>query len=159
MAQCPPERREELLRKMPWLKATERKQRVAAKREQPEQELQIACCRLLRTLPGTLFWATPNHMAYRRKEQSEGAYIGFMARQKAMGFLAGVSDLVIIFRNQYGAVTICLPELKIGSNSPSETQQAFADKANSLGCHTDVVRSVDELVALLRSAGHPSFKS
>lgn len=163
LANCPPEKREELLKKWPWLaktvKRSQEKPQVAGKKKrnnQPEQELQIACVKLLRTLPGTLFFSVPNHLHLGGK--MTGAKMGYMAKQKMMGLLAGASDLVIIFRNHSGQTTVCLPELKTFSNFLSDNQQAFSDKANALGCYTGIVRSLDELTSMLRVAGHMSFK-
>lgn len=124
---------------------------------QPEQVLQIACCKMLAMLPATLYWSTPNHL-WLGKGASHGARMGYMAKQKAMGLLPGATDLVIIFRNSHGATAVVLPELKSEHNKPTDNQQAFADTANALGCYTGVVRSLDDLVAMLRAAGHRSFK-
>lgn len=148
-----------LAAKLPAFANRLQKARSAAEKKPPnryEDHLQISCVKLLRSLPDTLIFSVPNHIGYGGK--NSGARIGFMARQKAMGLLPGVSDLVVIFRNMHGATVFVLPELKVGENSMSENQQKFADQANALGCYTGVVRSLDDLTSLLRVAGHPSFQ-
>lgn len=124
----------------------------------PEQNLQIACCKYLAILPATLYWATPNHMAGLTRKLSHGAAMNYMNKQRAAGFMAGVSDLTVIFRNATGTVTVCLPELKIGGNKLSEHQKEFAKKADDVGCVTSTIHSLNELIEMLKKAGHPYFE-
>lgn len=131
------------------------KRKTKPKRD--EDILQIACCDLLHTLPATLFWSNPNHL-YLGSNASYNQRAHYMAKQKRMGLLPGVSDITIVFRNWDGQTTIVVPELKVGANQLTETQHAFANAANNVGCYTGVVRSIECLVALLKAAKHPCFR-
>lgn len=130
-----------------------------AKNKRPEDILQITCCKLLATLPETLYFSIPNHLAYRGSNYSHGAIMALQNRQRAMGLMAGCADLAIIFRSYAGAISVCLPELKSEVGSLSDNQAAFANRADRVGCHTGVVRSLDDLIAMLKKAGHVAFRS
>lgn len=127
-----------------------------SKNAQPEQALQINCCKLLRSLPNTLFFSVPNHLYLGGK--MTGAKMNYIAKQKAAGMLPGVSDLVIVFRSVVGSTVIVLAELKVAGNTLSDHQQQFADRALAVGCVACVIHSIDELVTVLKNAGHKAFK-
>lgn len=144
-----------------WSKVPPQKAKVHTEKKRnkrDEDHLQMICVKYLRALPGTLVFSVPNHL-YLGCSASTGARLGYIAKQKAMGMLSGVSDLIVIFRNVHGSTTVCLPELKSGKNTLSENQSAFADLANNLGCYTGVVRSLDDLIAMLKVAGHPYYQN
>lgn len=140
----------------PWMRP-EIKER--AKPRRLEDDLQKLCHEYLDALH-ILHWSTPNHI-YRGKKNSreEGAFYGYMKREKAKGLRKGVSDLCVLFRNRHGAMTLVFAELKIGYNKPDPDQQAFLDEANRLGAFTGVVRSLEDLQGLLRVAGHGAVSS
>lgn len=156
LAQAPD--REAMLERMPWLAVANKPQRAKAKPKQDEAILQIACVKLLRSLPGTMVWSCPNHL-YLGAKGGYGQKMGYMARQKAMGLMPGASDLIVIFQSVHEVLTVVLPELKVPGNNLSDSQVEFARQSSSLGCCSCVIYSVDELVAVLRDAGHPSFQS
>lgn len=126
-------------------------------REQPrkhtEDELQIACCEYLKLHPRILYWSTPNHI-FRGANTNNGAFLGYMAKQKRMGLRKGVSDLLMFFRNKDGQPTLACAELKAGYNQLSDDQQAFFDQANQRGAYTMKVKSLEDLQELLRIAGY-----
>lgn len=127
--------------------------RAYAKRHKhPEQDLQIACCDYLAHMK-VLYFSVPNHIFL--KSKSHGASMNYMVKQKRMGLLPGVSDLIIIFRNKFGVTATCCAELKVGYGVLSDAQQIFHDKARTEGCHVAVIKSVGDLRTLLKSAGHP----
>lgn len=125
-----------------------------AKRAHPEDDLQMVCCELLEQLPATLFWSTPNHLWL--GDGNKYAQANYIRKQKMMGMQVGACDLNILFRNKHGASTFVLCELKIKPNKPSAEQNSFMDAANGYGAYTGVCYSLDDLLALLRAAGHGS---
>lgn len=134
-----------------WVK--ERKAR--AKPKHVENDLQVQCVKLLRSLPATLAFSVPNHIGYGGK--NSGARIGFMARQKAMGLLPGVSDLIVMYIDSYGEPAVLCLELKSEKGSLSESQQNFAALCDKVGADFYIIRSLDDLVATLRKESHPSI--
>lgn len=122
------------------------------KRKHPEDDLQIECCGYLDKLRATLYWATPNHIYVRNPS---GAALGYLAKQKRMGMRKGACDLNILFRDFDGKMSLCLAELKIGSNAADTDQDHFINQAIKLGATSGVVKSLEELKELLRRAGHP----
>lgn len=156
LAQCPPERRETLLERMPWLGVANHKQRVAGKRnEQPEQALQIACVKLLRSLPNTLVFSVPNHMFLGKGENKAW----YLAKQKMLGLLPGAPDIVLVFRSSSGLAITILLELKSSDGVFSDNQKAVQSSCASIGVPYMVVRSLDDLISLLKLHGHPSFQN
>lgn len=138
-----------------WSKVPKARKQCTEKKQRPEEELQISCVKLLRRMPRTLCFSIPNHIGYGGK--NSGARIGYMAKQKAMGLLAGAADLMIIFKNRHGHTTVCCAELKAGGNLLSENQKAFFDISQDVGCFTSVVRSLEDLIGMLRKAEHPYY--
>lgn len=151
----------EFMKDTPRTVRTAQEGHLKAKPKREEDQLQIACVKLLRTLPNTLVWSNPNHL-YLGKSQSDShhwAKINYIHKQKAMGMLAGASDLNILFRNIHGVMTLCLAELKIRKNKLQNDQKTFSEKANSLGAFTGEIRSLDDLTSMLKVAAHPNFIS
>lgn len=131
-----------------------------AKRKHEEDELQIACCKLLDSLRGTEYFAIPNHL-YLGKSQSKEQHfskLNYIRKQKRMGMKKGPSDLIIGFINIHGKGSVCAPELKVGDNKSSDEQKDFSIKWNKFGWFTGEVRSLQDLTNMLKLAGHPSFK-
>lgn len=120
-----------------------------------ESALQTALCQFLKLYPDILFFSVPNHLWLGQGDPGKQA--AYIARQKAQGFLPGVSDLVCIFRNTHGVSVTCFAELKARRGVASDNQMAFQDRANALGCFTAVIKSVDDLKNLLKTAKHPLF--
>lgn len=125
------------------------------KRGSPEHDLQVKCCEWLDTLPATLYWSTPNGIYLGKGHPGKIAY--YMERLKKAGFKDGATDLNVLFRNLHGAMTLVLPELKVGYNKSSPDQDKFMDEANAYGAYTGVVKSVKELEFLLFNALHPAL--
>lgn len=136
-------------------KALNRKVHVGP-RKHPEQDLQITCVAYARALPATLVWSTPNHIWLGSGDRGKQA--GYIALQKRMGMNPGATDLNILFRNVHGAMTLCLPELKCGSNKADEQQSLFMDMANGMGAITGIIKSLEDLMAMLRLGGHPAVR-
>lgn len=136
--------------------------RAAARKTTPRAEhpseanLQVSICRYLKTLPNTLYWHCPS--SFYRGANSGPGFFGYIAKLKSMGFIPGIPDLIIIFKNVHGATTVCFAELKTKKGVTSEAQNSFLDKANSLGCFTAKVRSIEEMTELLKKAQHQSFR-
>lgn len=66
---------------------------------------------------------------------------------KREGVLAGVSDLLLLVSRQgYGALCI---ELKSERGRPTALQQEWAGEAKRAGNRYEIVRSVEEFVALM----------
>lgn len=127
-----------------------------AKRGRPEEALQILVCDYLRKAkPQLLFFAVPNHLfkGNSHDPEQEGKFSSYMSRQRKMGLTPGVSDLVVIGRNRHGATVIAFAELKAPTGRISPSQAAFQDRANGLGCYTAIVRTLEDLQALLSTAG------
>lgn len=103
----------------------------------PEQSLQKQLVRFLDiAYPQLLYWHTPNGGA---RSSVEGAIF------KAMGVKAGVPDLAVILPNGLAAFV----ELKAGKGSLTESQKAFRDRVQKLGCPWAEVRSLEEAMDLL----------
>lgn len=131
-----------------FMDAVPRKQSTEPRKHE-ESDLQVTCCDYLRTQGRILFFSVPNHI-YSKGDPKKVAY--YISRQKRLGLLPVVSDLVIIFRNKHGAPTTLFAELKSPKGSLSDSQQAFQDMANDRGCFTGVVRTLEDLLALLKTA-------
>lgn len=125
------------------------------KPKREEDTLQIACVKLLRSLPNTLVFSVPNHLWL----GSGSNKVWYMVKQKAMGLLAGAPDLVLIFQRATQDPSLLLLELKAPSGTLSDHQKAVQSFCLSIGAVYAVVRSLDDLVSLLRLHKHPSFKT
>ncbi len=143
---------EEVKEKIPWLAKEKREYK---KREHPEDDLQIACVNLLKACH-ILYWSTPNHI-FGGRPKSPGAFMGYMAKEKAKGLRKGVSDLLIFFRNKFGVPMLCAAEIKVGYNSLTDEQSEFIAEVEKQGGMGAMVKSLDDLRALLKKAGHPMF--
>lgn len=113
-----------------------------AKPKRTEDLLQIQLCDWLR-LNNYFFWATPNHF-YRGKQESEGKFLGYMARQKRMGLVPGVSDLCILRGSQ-----LYCAEVKAPGKYPADNQKAWMIAAEANGAICGVVRTLEQLQSLL----------
>jgi hypothetical protein len=70
------------------------------------------------------------------------------ARLKAIGMVAGVSDLVYL---RVGLPPLCI-ELKVGDGAQSERQKWWEGVSRSVGCSYVVVRTLDEFKNVLGEA-------
>lgn len=106
-----------------------------------EYRLHCAIVELLRTahLPGVVFFHVENERKRDHKQQ---------AAFKAMGGLAGVSDLVLAIPGG----RICFMEVKAATDL-SEAQEAFLAGMEAHGHRTAVVRSLDEAAFILAAWG------
>lgn len=136
-----------------WVrKASDRKQHTGP-RKKDEDALQIAVVQLLSQLPHTLHFSIGNHIWV---GEMSGKKLGYLAKQKRMGMLRGVSDLEVIFRVG-DEVRVVFLELKVKGNYPSAEQKEFISRASALGCTACVCHSIDEVVETLNRAGHPAL--
>lgn len=127
--------------------------RRAKPRQHHEDDLQIACCKFLDLHPRILYWSTPNHL-YRGNQSNNGAFMGYMAKQKRMGLKKGVSDLLMYFKNAQGQPVLCAAELKAGYNKADDDQENFLRAVSSIGGFSGVVKSLDDLQGLIKMAGY-----
>lgn len=70
------------------------------------------------------------------------------AKLQAMGVRPGVSDFIVIVGGRAHFI-----ELKTGKGKVSVDQKVFLADAETAGCKTDVVRSMDELARVLNEIG------
>lgn len=134
-----------------WVGKAISRKHSKAKPKQEETILQKQCCDYLKLKRGLLYFSIPNHIWMGQGDPGKQA--AYIAKQKSMGLLPGVSDLCIIGRNKHGASVTCFAELKSQSGNASESQLAFMEKANNIGCYTSVVRNLNDMIALLSTAG------
>lgn len=127
-------------------------------RKHEEDDLHVSIVKMLKLLPGTLYWHTPSSF-YRGPNSTDG-FFGYIAKLKAKGWYAGIPDLCVLFKNIHGATTVVFAELKKPKGGTvSDTQELFLDKANGIGCYTAKVRDLGEMRGLLGLAGHPAFST
>lgn len=90
-------------------------------------------------------WFHPYNSGYRTKAE---AGIG-----KALGVLAGVADLVLIFKDdeEYSRAWVGFIELKAGDNDLSDVQEDFAEAVMGLGALYEVCRSLEDVERTLKS--------
>lgn len=120
--------------------------------KRPEDLLQMACCDFLDLHPSILYFSIPNHLYLGAGNEYQKMH--YIAKQKAMGFTPGASDLCMVFRNKHGASVTCFAELKDTGKKPSEAQVNFMEKANERGCFTATIYSIHDLQLLLSVAGY-----
>lgn len=121
------------------------------KNKTPEADLQIACCQLLDLkYRHILWWATPNSTWV--GDKTSGAKLNYLAKLKRMGQKRGMPDLNLLFRNRHGATTFCFAELKSAKGVVSNEQKSIMDRANGLGAFTAIVKSIEDLEALIAKA-------
>lgn len=132
--------------------ALARKKPVRSKRE--EDALQISVVQYLALLSNTLHFSIGNHIWVGEKS---GKALGYLAKQRRMGMLRGVSDLEVIFRVG-DQVRVVFIELKVAGSYPSAEQKEFISRASALGCTACVCRSLDEVIETLCVAGHPAIR-
>jgi hypothetical protein len=105
---------------------------------QDEHKLQVAICKYL-DLCGYEFFAIPNGGLRNIK---------VAAKLKQEGVKAGVADLFVAISNgKYHGLFI---EVKVGKNRQQPNQKIFEQKVLENGYQYKVVRSIDEMVAVIR---------
>ncbi len=105
---------------------------------QDEHKLQVAICKYL-DLCGYEFFAIPNGGLRNIK---------VAAKLKQEGVKAGVADLFVALSNgKYHGLFI---EVKVGKNRQQPNQKIFEQKVLENGYQYKVVRSIDEMVAVIR---------
>jgi hypothetical protein len=105
---------------------------------QDEHKLQVAICKYL-DLCGYEFFAIPNGGLRNIKVAS---------KLKQEGVKAGVADLFVALSNgKYHGLFI---EVKVGKNRQQPNQKIFEQKVLENGYQYKVVRSIDEMVAVIR---------
>ena len=117
----------------------------------PEEDLQRACVEYLRLCvpppPGGPFWFhVPNQRGTRTIYEAQIL--------KALGVRAGVPDLIVCWRGRFLAIELKAPRGRV-SETQAETQASIA----AAGGETHLCRSVDDLIASLRSWGVPTRES
>jgi len=106
----------------------------------PEDAIHLAIVRYLKmALPkDALFWHTPNTFP--------SAKIQYHVKLKAMGRRAGIPDLLVL----HGAKLIGL-EVKAPKGCQSPEQKGIQEQFESAGGHYHLVRSIDDVKAVLTS--------
>lgn len=105
---------------------------------QDEHKLQVAICKYL-DLCGYEFFAIPNGGLRNIK---------VAAKLKQEGVKAGVADLFVALSNgKYHGLFI---EVKVGKNRQQPNQKIFEQKVLENGYQYKVVRSIDDMVAVIR---------
>jgi hypothetical protein len=105
---------------------------------QDEHKLQVAICKYL-DLCGYEFFAIPNGGLRNIK---------VAAKLKKEGVKAGVADLFIALSNgKYHGLFI---EVKVGKNRQQPNQKVFEKKVVDNGYQYKVVRSIDEMIDVIR---------
>ena len=105
---------------------------------QDEHKLQVAICKYL-DLCGYEFFAIPNGGLRNIK---------VAAKLKQEGVKAGVADIFVALSNgKYHGLFI---ELKVGKNRQQPNQKIFEQKVVENGYQYKVVRSIDEMIAVIR---------
>lgn len=122
-----------------------------AKPRKLEEGLQKTCADWL-NLKGYLWWHTPN--AGGGYGTTPGARAGYMAKMKRLGTKPGVPDIMIL-RNG----TLYMAELKAPKGVVSDEQKRFMLRAESEGAVCAVVRSLEQLQALLALPKPLTFKA
>ena len=117
------------------------------RRQNPEEALQCQCATFMRSCvpspPGGPLWSACNPIPGKRTA-AQGA------RAKAMGLRAGVDDWFLLWRGAYIGV-----EFKAKRGSQSDAQKAWAADMQAGGFRRYIVRTLDELVAVLDAEGVP----
>jgi hypothetical protein len=105
---------------------------------QDEHKLQVAICKYL-DLCGYEFFAIPNGGLRNIK---------VAAKLKQEGVKAGVADLFVALSNgKYHGLFI---EVKVGKNRQQPNQKIFEQKVLENGYQYKVVRSIDEMISVIR---------
>lgn len=144
------------LRHMRSLAASTAASRKAAaftrKRQFPEFALHCQIMDFLRV-------ALPSHAIAFHPANGEARTAQAGARLKRMGVVRGISDIVIIVKQQsanvlYGSDVICL-EVKAIGGIESDAQIDAAGKLEMAGCYCKTVRSVEDVQRALDYRGVP----
>jgi hypothetical protein len=116
-----------------------------ARRRRPEQKIQMDVVKWCRNnlAPCVIFWATNNNSASR----SAGA------RNKAMGVLPGVPDLIFSYKE-----TIYFLELKSLAGKKSPAQDKFLKAMNERGHVIAVAIGYNPAIAIIQSWSFPYAK-
>lgn len=93
-----------------------------------------------RSVPGVVFWHTPQGARYSSPAQGR--------IMKALGTLAGVSDLLLFHEGKL----FCL-ELKAPGGRASESQMAFLSAIEAQGAFCCVAEGLDRAIAILETWG------
>jgi hypothetical protein len=100
----------------------------------PEQSLHISAVHFLRwALPEPVFFLHPSNGGKRTAAEA--------ALFKAMGQLAGASDLIFFMPDG----TARFLEFKADKGRATEAQEAFQARVEAIGCEYRICRSLDEL--------------
>jgi hypothetical protein len=116
---------------------------MIARRLRPEDELQMAVCKLLRhALPfGAVYFHIPNGG---KRSLTEAA------RFKRMGVTAGMPDLGVLHEGR-----IAWLELKVAKGRVSDVQARAHERLRIAGCPVSICKSIDDVIAALAEAGVP----
>lgn len=109
-----------------------------AKPRRLEEPIVISIANYLRLQFGGIFWHT-------RNEGNDAPQ--YRHRLKAMGVLAGVPDLTLLW-SVNGSIRVLFIEVKAQKGRLSDAQEDLIAKLKAIGFPCEVVRSVDDVVKL-----------
>lgn len=117
--------------------------------ERPEQAIHKAVVSHLRqrSMPGVVFWHTPNGAMLGGKRNRKGVSIQG-AIMKGLGVRAGVSDIVAVHDGKFFAL-----ELKAPGGRPTEAQLQFLADVDKAGGFTGIAEGIDEAMRALEGWG------
>lgn len=117
--------------------------------ERPEQSIHKAVVGHLRqrSMPGVVFWHTPNGAMLGGKRNRKGISIQGSI-MKGLGVRAGVSDIVALHDGKFFAL-----ELKAPGGRATEAQLEFIADVEKAGGFTAVAEGVDQAVSALEGWG------
>jgi hypothetical protein len=126
---------------------------MAGKRKHPERDLQIQVVNFL------LMMEHRGHLTFFHPPNggSRGAREG--ANFKRMGVRAGVSDLVILWRDSIEDGSVGFIELKAGAGRLSKAQSDFHEKVAGFGAYTAIAYTLDDVRGTLDSWEVPGLPS
>ena len=111
-----------------------------------EDELQIQMVNWLRCVlrPGVMFWHTPNGGSRNVCEAS---------KMKAMGVLAGITDLIFLWRTEDSAgharYWLLFVEVKMPGGRYTASQKEVMPRLQAMGAPVETARSIDDLQTIL----------
>lgn len=120
------------------------------RQKHPEDIVHDAVCDHLRSrgVPNLLWWHTPNASRLGGKRTKSGTPLAAI-RNKRMGVLAGVSDILAFHRGRFFAL-----ELKPAKGAkPPASQTDFISAVNANGGSASVAFGVDDALAILETWG------
>lgn len=105
---------------------------------------------MIATQCNLVYFSVPNELygVGKGKKKLTGPEYGMINKYKSMGLLPGTNDLVLVHRGMYYGL-----EVKIPTGTQSNDQELFQHNIIKAGGKYEVVRSVEEVQAILKEWG------